>query len=72
MNDIKAKVVRSDEYLRLIEELKRSMTSAIDIANKIYEQGRNDGLPNEIMREDIEIALEARWHRPENIPRGGG
>jgi hypothetical protein len=68
MNDIKAKVVRSDEYLRLLEELKHSVTSAIDIANKIYEQGRNDGLPNEIMREDIEIALEARWHRPKNVP----
>jgi hypothetical protein len=64
MNDIKAKVVRSDEYLRLLEELKHSMTSAIDIANKIYEQGRKDGLPNETMREDIEIALEARWHVP--------
>ena len=62
MNDIKAKVVRSDKYLRLLEGLKHSMTSAIDIANKIYEQGRKDGLPNETMREDIEIALEARWY----------
>ena len=68
MNDIKAKVVRSDEYLRLLEELKHSMTSAIDIANKIHEQGRKDGLPNEIMQEDVEIALEARWHRPKDVP----
>lgn len=48
----------SNEYLQLIEELKRSINSSIDIASKLFEQGKRDGLSNEVIRQDIELALE--------------
>ncbi len=49
---------RSNEYLALIADLKHSISSAVDIASQIYEQGKRDGLSNEIIREDIELALD--------------
>jgi len=58
MTDDIANVERSEEYLGLLKELKESFTTPIDIALKIRKQGKKDGLSNDIIREDIEIALE--------------
>jgi hypothetical protein len=56
MNHIKP--TRSNEYIQLIQQLKDSFHAPIDIALKLFEQGKKDGLCNEVIREDIELALE--------------
>ncbi len=43
--------------MQLIEQLKHSINSSVDIALRLYEQGKRDGLTNKRIREDIEIAL---------------
>ena len=48
----------SKEYAKLLEELRQSFVSAANIAVKLYEQGKKDGLSNEEIREDIEITLD--------------
>jgi hypothetical protein len=55
---------RSNEYLTLFGELKGSFVKAGDMVLKLYKQGKKDGLPNDIIRKDIEIAFgEARTER---------
>ena len=49
---------RSEEYTRLLVELRNSCVSAAQMAVKLYEQGKKDGLSNEEIRNDIEIALD--------------
>jgi hypothetical protein len=49
---------RSEEYRILLQELRGSFISAADTAVRLYEQGKKDGLSNEAIRNDIEIALE--------------
>jgi hypothetical protein len=49
---------RSEEYTKLLEELKQSFVSAANMAVKLYEQGKKDGLSNEVIRKDIEATLE--------------
>lgn len=49
---------RSNEYTQLLEELKDSITKTGDIAIRLYEQGKKDGLPNDAIRKDIELTLE--------------
>lgn len=48
---------RSLEYTRLIEELKECIVSTTAAAQRLYEQGKKDGLSNEVIRKDIELAL---------------
>jgi len=48
----------SKEYTKLLEELRQSFVSAANMAVKLYEQGKKDGLSNEEIREDIEITLD--------------
>ncbi|MGH9974664.1 MAG: hypothetical protein ACRD8Z_02345 [Nitrososphaeraceae archaeon] len=45
---------RSEEYSKLLEELKNSFVSAANMTVKLYEQGKKDGLSNEEIRKDIE------------------
>jgi len=52
------KVERSEEYFKLVKELKDSLSPPINIALKIHEQGKKDGLSNDIIRQDIERAIE--------------
>lgn len=54
MTDLAIGNNRSNEYTQLLEELRHSIRSTADIASKIYEQGKKDGLSNET----IELALE--------------
>jgi hypothetical protein len=49
---------RSQEYTKLLEELRNSFVSAANMAVRLYEQGKKDGLSNEVIRKDIEVALE--------------
>ena len=49
---------RSEEYSKLFEELRNSFVSAANMAVKLYEQGKKDGLSNEEIRKDIEITLD--------------
>ena len=49
---------RSQEYSKLLEELRNSFVSAANMAVKLYEQGKKDGLSNEEIRKDIEITLD--------------
>ena len=49
---------RSAEYTRLLTELKNSFVSAANMATRLYDQGKKDGLSNEVIRHDIEKALE--------------
>jgi hypothetical protein len=49
---------RSEEYSKLLEELRNSFVSAANMSVKLYEQGKKDGLSNEEIRKDIEIALD--------------
>ena len=49
---------RSEEYSKLLEELRNSFVSAANMAVKLYEQGKKDGLSNEEIRKDIEITLD--------------
>jgi hypothetical protein len=49
---------RSKEYSNLLEELKQAFVSAANVAAKLYEQGKKDGLSNEEIRRDIEITLD--------------
>jgi hypothetical protein len=49
---------RSEEYSRLLKELRNSFVSAANMSVKLYEQGKKDGLSNEEIRKDIEITLE--------------
>ena len=48
----------SKEYTKLLEELRQSFVSAANMAVKLYEQGKKDGLSNEEIRKDIEITLD--------------
>ncbi len=48
----------SKEYTKLLEELRQSFVGAANMAVKLYEQGKKDGLSNEEIREDIEITLD--------------
>jgi hypothetical protein len=59
MTDIQLrKSERSEEYTRLLHELKNSFVSAGTMAERLYEQGKKDGLSNEEIRKDIETALD--------------
>jgi PsbP-like protein len=49
---------RSEEYSKLLEELRNSFVSAANMAVKLYEQGKKDGLSKEEIRKDIEITLD--------------
>jgi hypothetical protein len=49
---------RSEEYSKLLKELRNSFVSAANMSVKLYEQGKKDGLSNEEIRKDIEITLE--------------
>lgn len=49
---------RSDTYLELLDELKHSFVRAGDMVIKLYEQGKRDGLTNDIIRNDIVEALD--------------
>jgi hypothetical protein len=49
---------RSDAYIKLLGELKQSFVRAGEMVLILYEQGKKDGLPNHIIRKDIEIALD--------------
>ncbi|MGH9983833.1 MAG: hypothetical protein ACRD8W_07750 [Nitrososphaeraceae archaeon] len=49
---------RSNEYLKLLKELKQSFISAGEMVIKLYEQGKRDSLPSHIIRKDIEVALD--------------
>jgi hypothetical protein len=49
---------RSEEYSKLLEELRNSFVIAANMAVKLYEQGKKDGLSNEEIRKDIEITLD--------------
>lgn len=49
---------RSEKYLQLLKDLKEWGHNGVDIGMMIYEQGKKDGLPNDIIRRDIELALE--------------
>lgn len=48
----------SEEYTKLLEELRHSFVSATNMAVKLYEQGKKNGLSNEVIRKDIEMTLE--------------
>ena len=48
----------SKEYTKLLEELRQSFVSAANMAVKLDEQGKKDGLSNEEIRKDIEITLD--------------
>jgi hypothetical protein len=48
----------SEEYSKLLEELRNSFVSAANMAVKLYEQGKKDGLSDEEIRKDIEITLD--------------
>jgi 16S rRNA G966 N2-methylase RsmD len=50
-------VRRSKAYLELLEELKASIINVAQVALKLYECGKASGLPNKLIREDIESAL---------------
>ena len=47
----------SNAYVQLLLTELKDSTNAYDIARGLLEQGRSDGLPNEVIRKDIEIAL---------------
>jgi hypothetical protein len=49
---------RPPEYLRAIEELKKSFVKSIEIVNRIRDLGLKYGLSKEEIRKDIELALE--------------
>jgi hypothetical protein len=49
---------RSAEYLLLLQELKASIVNVTELAVKLYEQGKSEGLPNKVIRVDIEEALQ--------------
>ena len=49
---------RSEEYSKLFEELRNSFVSAANMAVKLYEQGKKDGLSSEEIRKDIETTLD--------------
>ena len=51
---------RSEEYSKLLEELRNSFVSAANMAVKLYEQGKKDGLSNEEIRKDIETTLDVK------------
>jgi hypothetical protein len=48
----------SKEYTKLLEELSQSFVGAANMALKLYEQGKKDGLSNEEIHKDIEITLD--------------
>ncbi len=60
----------SKEYTKLLEELRQSFVSAANMAVKLYEQGKKDGLSNEEIHKDIEITLDgiAKERRPGILP----
>ena len=51
---------RSEEYSKLLEELRNSFVSAANMSVKLYEQGKKDGLSNEEIRKDIETTLDVK------------
>src|SRR5215831_12974629 len=50
-------VERSSEYKQLLTELKNSPTGSYEIARRLLEQARRDGLDNDMIRKDIEFVL---------------
>jgi hypothetical protein len=50
----------SKEFLEIEEELKRSLDLPVDIAYRLYEQGKKDGLSNDFIRKRIELALAGK------------
>jgi hypothetical protein len=56
--EIFSQIERSNEYLILLEELKNSFVNAGDMVLRLYEQGKKDGLTNNIIRKDIVTALD--------------
>ena len=49
---------RSEEYVGFLKELKHAFVSAANVAVKLYEQGKKDGLSNEAIRKDIETTFD--------------
>jgi D-aminopeptidase len=49
---------RPPEYLRAIEELKKSFVKSIEIVNRLRNFGLKYGLSKDEIRKDIELALE--------------
>jgi hypothetical protein len=70
---------RSDEYTKILIELRNWRVGARDIAKRLYEQGKRDGLSNELIRNDIDTALngvvtprQLTRSLPDELKRSGG
>ena len=48
----------SEEYTKLLKELRNSFVNAANVAVKLYEQGEKDGLSNEAISKDIETTFD--------------
>jgi hypothetical protein len=48
----------SEEYTKLLEELRQSFVNDANMAIKLYEQSKKGGLSNEEIREDIGTTLD--------------
>jgi hypothetical protein len=49
---------RTEEYISILQQLKSSFIRAGEMVVKLYERGKKDGLPNHVIRQDIETALD--------------
>ena len=49
---------RSEGYLLILEQLKASIVNVAELAVKLYERGKSEGLSNKLIRADIEEALQ--------------
>ena len=49
---------RSADYLQILEEFRQAVHTSAQLATRLYEQGRKDGLPNEEIRKDIVKVLD--------------
>ena len=65
--------------MRIFEELKEWRGGAYNIAKKLYDQGIEDGLPNDIIRKDTEDVLigvvtprQINRALPDPLKRSGG
>jgi hypothetical protein len=70
---------RSYKYMQIFTELKHWRGGAYNIAKRLYDQGKTDGLSNELIRSDIETVLngvvttrQINRALPEELKRSGG
>jgi hypothetical protein len=70
---------RSYKYMQIFEDLKHWIGGTYNIANKLFEQGKEDGLPYEVIRKDIVDVLSGvvsarQLNRclPDELKRSGG